>query len=256
VRSIESVLAQSFTEFEFFVVDDGSTDKSQDIISSYTNIYNLHQRQNLGVSAARNTAAKIANGQWLAFIDSDDEWLPHKLEKQFEFIHDNSECKIVHGEEEWIRNGVRVNPKKVHAKGGGDQFERSCELCVISPSTVVLETNSFFELGMFREDFPVCEDYDLWLKYTARMNVGFIEEPLIRKYGGHQDQLSAKYKAMDYYRVMALDDILNQKGISLEHFETARETLVKKCEILMQGYEKHQNLENFDQVQSLYNLYH
>jgi hypothetical protein len=146
--------------------------------------------------------------------------------------------------------------KKVHAKGGGDQFERSCELCVISPSTVVLETNSFFELGMFREDFPVCEDYDLWLKYTARMNVGFIEEPLIRKYGGHQDQLSAKYKAMDYYRVMALDDILNQKGISLEHFETARETLVKKCEILMQGYEKHQNLENFDQVQSLYNLYH
>jgi glycosyltransferase involved in cell wall biosynthesis len=248
-RAIKSVLDQSYSNFELIIVNDGSNDKTKESILSFTDqriVY--YEQENLGVSIARNNGAKIAKAPYLAFLDSDDEWLGTKLEKQFEYIDENPETKILHGEEQWVRNGKRVNPKKIHQKGGGDQFIPSLSLCLISPSTVVLDKQSFFDLGCFREDFKVCEDYDLWLKYTSLYNVGFIKDPLIIKYGGHEDQLSQKYHSMDMYRIKSLLWILENRDLSKTRKENLLEVLDNKITILKKGFAKHQRLQELNEL--------
>lgn len=238
-RAINSVLNQTYKNIELIIIDDGSTDETQELLDQL-NLESI-KTTNGGVSKARNLGIQQAQGKWLAFLDSDDEWLPEKLEKQIAFSNANPNINIIHGEEIWIRNGVRVNPKHKHKKGGGDQFLPSLKLCAISPSTVMLKKSIFNEHILFREDFPCCEDYDLWLRLTSVMNVGFIDEFLIKKYGGHEDQLSQKYKAMDYWRVKSIDWIFKNRDLSTERKNAALEELFKKSKVLLKGYEKHDN---------------
>lgn len=253
-RAIESVLKQSFADFEMIVVNDGSTDHTKTVLEKYKNILVLDTPNN-GVSSARNFAVKNSNGKWLAFLDSDDEWLSDKLKLQKEYIDKNPNSVLVHGEEIWIRKGVRVNPMKKHAKGGGDQFLASLKLCAISPSAAVIRKDIFVELDMFREDYPACEDYDLWLKLTSLYEVGFIEDFLVKKYGGHEDQLSTKYVAMDYWRVKSIDWILKNRNLSEEKRIIAIKVLTKKAEVLIKGYKKHNNLKHLPKIESILNHY-
>lgn len=252
MRAMESVLAQTLEPLELIVVDDGSEDETQALVQSWAtkvagklNV-KLLQGANQGVSAARNWGVAESQGEWLAFLDSDDEWLPAKLEKQMQLATDQDHS-IVHGEEIWIRKGVRVNPMKKHQKKGGDVFDDAVRLCCISPSTVVLKKSLFLKQGGFRDDFPVCEDYDLWLKITAFEQVGFVQDPVIKKYGGHEDQLSRQYFAMDHWRILALHSIL-QENLEPAKRKMAWDEMQKKINILLKGYRKHQNLRHYDEV--------
>lgn len=256
-RAVDSVLDQTYRDWELIIIDDGSTDETWSYLNSleHPQIV-IEQTQNRGVSAARNLAVSMSKGEWLSFLDSDDYWLPQKLQKQASFINENSNYQIVHTDEVWIRNGVRVNPMKKHAKSGGDLFEKCLPLCCISPSCVTLKRDLFLREGGFREDFPVCEDYDLWLKICAGHAVGYIEEKLVVKTGGHADQLSRKFHSMDYYRVRALDYVLSHKPLSQKQKSAAIQVLQRKCEVLLRGYQKHGNLKNESEVKSLQFRYH
>lgn len=252
-RAVESVLAQSYKNWELIIVDDGSTDHTAEILKAYSQNPQIKiiRTSNQGVSAARNKAIGQAQGLWVAFLDSDDQWLEDKLEKQVEYTLKHPEIKIIHGEEIWIRNGVRVNPMKKHKKAGGQIFSQALKLCCISPSTVLVKKDLFNEVGMFREDFPVCEDYDLWLKICSKYPIGFVEDFLIKKYGGHDDQLSKKMKAMDYWRVLAIADCIKYQELTLEQKAEALSEFDKKTKILLKGYRKHQNLMSYDDVFNL-----
>ena len=186
----------------------------------------------------------------ICFLDSDDEWLHTKLEKQIH-VYKEHKLPVIHTEEIWIRKGVRVNPKKKHKKYGGRVFKPSLFLCAMSPSSIMIEKSVFETVGTFREDFTVCEDYDLWLKIASRYEVSFIKEPLIKKYGGHEDQLSRKFVAMDYFRVKTLHSLKNSPFLTKEERHLLHQTLQKKCKILLQGYKKHSNLTNFKEVHSI-----
>lgn len=248
-RAIDSVLGQTFKDWELIIVDDGSTDETSELLQSHSHeSLSIYRTSNQGVSAARNLGLQKAHGEWVAFLDSDDEWLPEKLAKQMAYAEAHPDILIVHGEEIWVRNGVRVNPMKKHQKRGGDIFGDAVKLCCISPSTVLLKKSLLLDLGGFREDYPVCEDYDLWLKITCKHPVGFIEDFLIKKYGGHEDQLSRKYFAMDYWRVKSLSHILGELKNDLNKYEVAQKELNKKSNVLLKGYRKHQNLENYQEV--------
>ncbi|MCB9095883.1 MAG: glycosyltransferase [Halobacteriovoraceae bacterium] len=249
-RAVESVLGQTDQDFELIIVDDGSSDSTHKYLEQLpATIKMIKNSENKGVSFSRNRGVEQSYAPWLCFLDSDDEWLPHKLKRQKEFILQHPEFSILHGEERWVRNGVRVNPMKKHQKSGGDLFEASLHLCLISPSTVCLSRKLFEEMGGFREDFPVCEDYDLWLKITSAYQVGFIPDELIIKYGGHCDQLSRKYKAMDYYRVKSMQWIYeNRKTLSDLQRSQLIDVLTQKAEILINGYKKHQNYSNLEEV--------
>jgi glycosyltransferase involved in cell wall biosynthesis len=249
-RAIRSVLEQTYGEWELLVVDDASQDDTPALVRREFGaaVRLIELPKNVGVSAARNRGIKEARGEWLAFLDSDDEWLPHKLEKQRAALL-ASPREICHTDEVWVRNGVRVNPHKHHQKYGGDIFFKALSLCVMSPSSIVIHRRVFEEVGLFDEALPACEDYDLWLRIAARYEVFYQEEKLIIKYGGHEDQLSQAYYAMDRFRVYSLDKLLGaMPELEAEKREAARDMLMRKAKIVHKGAKKR---DNKDLVQSM-----
>ncbi|MEJ5273281.1 MAG: glycosyltransferase family 2 protein [Spirochaetota bacterium] len=255
-RAVESVIKQTYENFEIIVVDDGSEQSVRNINRRFLEkvkrrkyfegdgkVIYLENERNFGVSYSRNKGIKEAKGDFIALLDSDDEWLEQKLELQVKFF-DKTNFRVVHTEEIWVRRGVRVNPMKKHKKEGGDIFFRSLELCLMSPSSIMLKKSIFDDYGYFDESLPVCEDYDLWLRITSKENVGFIESPLIIKYGGHSDQLSRKYEAMDRWRVISLIKLLNSKQLSeLQEIEV-KKIIEKKAKILYNGAVKRKRYDD------------
>jgi glycosyltransferase involved in cell wall biosynthesis len=230
-RAVISVLNQSFKDFEIIVVDDGSSDNSAKVAKEF-NIKVVSQ-PNRGVAAARNAGIKEAKGEIIAFLDSDDEWKKDKLKIQNEFFLKNLDYKIHQTDEIWIRDGKFLNKRKIHEKKEGKIFKESCKLCLISPSAVAIKKELFNEVGLFDEEFTVCEDYDLWLRITKKNLVGFSKDKMVIKYGGHKDQLSKRYYAMDRFRIKAL---LKHKD-SIDALLEAK----NKCNILLKGAYKHKN---------------
>ena len=116
-RAIESVLKQTFINFEIILVDDGSTDNTQELIENkYFGRLKYLKSENRGVSAARNLGIRASMGDWIAFLDSDDEWLSDHLERQWDYHLKKSDIRLIHGEEIWIRNGQHLNHKKKASK--------------------------------------------------------------------------------------------------------------------------------------------
>lgn len=240
-RALESVQRQSHQPVETIVVDDGSTDGTAAMMQANFPACRYLPQENLGVSSARNRGIEAATGEWLAFLDSDDEWLPTKLAAQKAALETAPEVKLCHTEEIWIRNGRRVNPMKKHTKTGGYIFRQCLPLCAISPSSVIIHRSIFEEVGLFDEDLPACEDYDLWLRICARHPVAFIETPQIIKYGGHEDQLSRRHWGMDRFRIQALEKIIAEPKLSTENRQAALQMLISKAGIFAQGAEKRDN---------------
>ncbi len=253
IKAIESVLSQTYQNFVLHIVDDGSTDHTQLVLNQYRNHpkIKLYYQNNSGVSSARNQAAKNSNGQWISFLDSDDEWMPEKLQTQIIYLVQNQECQFLHSEELWIRNGVRVNPKIKHLKSNTNIFLRSLEFCIISPSTVILSRNLFFTHGGFDETMLVCEDYDLWLKILLKEEIGFIPTALIEKHGGHADQLSTKFIAMDYWRIKSLVALYRSHESNAEQKMNIKEVVKRKSHLLLKNYIKHENQKSFDEISSM-----
>ena len=255
-QSIQSVLGQSFLDFELIVVDDASDDATAKILESYSGkLRSITFAKNMGVSAARNIAISNCNSEWVAFLDSDDFWHPDKLEKQIAQTAIRTEYPIHFTDEIWIRNGIRVNPKKRHQKREGWIFKPSLELCLMSPSTVLMRLELFEVHGMFDENLPICEDYDLWLRLTARHPVALLNEKLMTRHGGHADQLSRSECAIDRYRVQSIIKILNTEKISPENRSAAIAVLRKKCEILINGLRKRGKLKEVEKYEKLINKY-
>ncbi|MEQ1619894.1 MAG: glycosyltransferase [Methylococcales bacterium] len=234
-RALRSVFSQNRLPAEVIVVDDGSTDETVAMLNKvFPQVITVHQA-NGGVSRARNLGIQHASGDWLAFLDSDDEWLPGKLHQQLSALTDNLDHKICHTEEQWIRNGIRVNPAKQYAKKGGWIFSDCLALCAISPSTAMIHRSVFDDIGTFDENLPACEDYDLWLRISAKYPVLLIEEPQIRKHGGHEDQLSLAYWGMDRFRLVALQKIIDSSELCDENRQAALEMLLYKAAIYLNG---------------------
>jgi GT2 family glycosyltransferase len=154
------------------------------------------------------------------------------------FFQAHPDAQICHTEEIWLRNGIRVNPHRKHRKPSGDIFARSLDLCLVSPSAVMLRRTFFEQLGGFDENLPACEDYDLWLRIAAREPVHLLNEPLVIKRGGHADQLSHRFWGMDRFRVQTLSKLLKSGTLSLAQRAQAVATLQAKCAILVQGARK------------------
>ncbi len=238
--ALESVRAQTYPYYELIVVDDG-TDDGIDIpplLWGARRSRLIRLDINWGVSKARNTGASAAQGPLLAFLDSDDRWHKEKLEKQVAWLRDNPSYRIVQSREIWIRKGVRVNPPRTHVKKQGDIFAQSLERCMVTPSSVMLQKSLFDEVGGFNESLPACEDYDLWLRITSRHPVGLIDEELLTRYGGHNDQLSSTVFALDRFRIRALLNLLANERLTDKQRQLVNRCLTKKATILANGYKK------------------
>jgi glycosyltransferase involved in cell wall biosynthesis len=249
-EAVDSVLAQDYREFELIVVDDGSTDNTPEILDAYGGTIKVFRQENKGVSAARNRGIAEASGRFIAFLDSDDLWLPQKLSRQVEFFNTTPDALICQTEEVWIRSGVRVNPKKRHKKPSGMIFEPSLALCLVSPSAVMIRRSLLEIVGNFDEALPACEDYDLWLRISCRFPVYHIDTPLIIKRGGHEDQLSASF-GLDRFRIKAIKKIMESGFLSKGQYAAAVKTLKEKCNIYAAGCRKRGRIDEANYFISL-----
>ncbi|MGD9038317.1 MAG: glycosyltransferase family A protein [Desulfobacteraceae bacterium] len=236
LRAISSVLYQTFTDFEVIVVDDGSDDETAECLKSLTDhIKYIRHLDNLGVSAARNRGIAASRYPFIAFLDSDDYWLPGKLSTQMAFFDAKPEAVACQTDEIWIRNGVRVNPGKRHLKPSGDIFFPSLRLCLVSPSAVMLKRSVLDEVGLFDEDLPACEDYELWLRISCRYPIHLILRQLVVKEGGNPDQLSSKVKGLDRFRIKALVKLLRGRKLNDAQLQATLHELTTKCQIYGSG---------------------
>lgn len=239
------------------IVDDGSTDETEAVVSqlSAKSPIPIHyeKKQNGGVSSARNLGVarsrELGNYSWLAFLDSDDAWLPQKISLQVALADRLPHLRIIHGNERWYRDGKFLNQKKYHAKSGGFIYEKCLERCLISPSAVVIRGDLMEELRGFREDYAVCEDYEMWLRITSNEEVGFVDDAIIEKYGGHKDQLSQKFKAMDVWRVKAMTEVIASGKLTSEQLIATQNQIAKKSKILQLGFEKRNQKFRLDDLE-------
>ena len=241
-RALESVINQSYKPSEIIVVDNGSSDGTLEFLGKNFPSVTILEEKKLGVSAARNKGIKHSTFQWVALLDSDDEWFLNKLEAQIDVLKKPSNnYRLSHTDEVWIKNGKQLNQMKKHKKIGGDIFDKCLSICCISPSSVLIHKSLFDELGYFDETLPVCEDYDLWLKFCSKENVHFINKKLILKYGGHSDQLSKAYWGMDRFRVKCIENLIFNYDLNSNQRQKAIKSLIKKIKIILNGAYKRNN---------------
>lgn len=248
-RAIESVLSQTWRDFELYIIDDGSTDGTPDlpiIKNPNPRLRFIRYDKNRGVSFARNAGVRETGSPWIAFLDSDDEWLPQKLEKQMAYASARPGIMLNQTKEFWIRNGIRVNPPKTHEKSCGDLFAASLRRCMITPSSVMLKRELFQSIGGFNESLFACEDYDLWLRITCCNRIGFVDEYLLRRYGGHDDQLSATVPVLDRFRIKSILDLLSGDCLTSEQKKIAKTRLIELATIVAEGSIKHGKPEEYE----------
>lgn len=251
-QAIDSVLAQTYGNFELIVVDDGSTDGTQALLASYGKALISLRQENRGPAAARNAGIRSARHSLLAFLDSDDQFTRNKLALQVAAMEEQPGLLISHTQETWFRNGQYLNQKKRHSKESGDIFVRSLELCVVGMSTVMARRELFDLVGLFDESFPCCEDYELWLRTSVAHPFLLVDAPLTVKHGGRPDQVSVRYQTgMDRFRIQALEKLLVCTPLTPDQTRLAREELVRKALIYGNGCLKHGRSEEGQRTLSL-----
>ena len=250
LRFLENLSRQSYKKFTTVVVDDGSTDDTAEKLSAIDDprLIILHM-ENGGVSAARNFAVENSCGSYIALLDSDDEWLPEKLEKQLEFMESEG-LEISQTDEIWIRKGKRVNQCKKHEKPEGFFFERSLAMCMVSPSCVMF-TRKFREtVGAFDERMAACEDYDLWLR-GSMFPVGLLRERLTVKHGGRDDQLSNSVGCLDLYRMYSIAKLLASSKLDAGQRKSALAELERKSGYFCGGCRKRDKVNLAKKIEQL-----
>jgi len=182
-KAIESVLAQTYKDYEIIIVDDGSIDNTKQVLEPYMNRIRYICQGNGGVSAARNTGIKAAKGKWIAFLDSDDRWLPHKLACQMEFIRDTTAkvcfTNVTHVHEPEPLMQVNCNKGgATHVKLFSEPFDlildKSCRLYV---QTMLIEHNLLERAECFDESLTVAEDTRLIFRLAFKTPFAYISEP-------------------------------------------------------------------------------
>lgn len=252
-EALLSVFNQTFKDYEVIVYDDGSTDETDRMLHTFKRFYPVKyilSPINKGPAYSRNKAVEASRGNFIAFLDSDDLWLKNKLKIQYTFMREKK-VRICQTDEIWLRNGKKINPMKKHQKFSGDIFERSLDLCLVSPSAVMFEKSLFEEHGGFDENLIACEDYDLWLRISIKEHIYLIAKKLVIKRGGHSDQLSHIIPYLDRFRIYSMKKLLQHNHVRGEKAKIVKNKLIQKCHIMVNGLkkkEKHEEAQYYERL--------
>ena len=229
-EAIDSVLSQDYPNKELIVVDDGSTDETVEIIKSYGDQVRLLQQNNLGPAAARNAGISLAQGQYIAFLDSDDLWLPGKLTVQVAYLEAHPEVSLVHVDIfYWFRDSdgkfsmpvvpdPPINPMdgtyeiKLDEQESGWVYHHLLFRPVLSTITAMLRRSLLDEVGLFDVSLKRGEDYDLWFRASRVTPIHKLVFPgaLYRHHGDN----SAKQYPDDNYELQVIERAIQRWGMT------------------------------------------
>ncbi len=234
--SIESVLNQTYGNLEVIIMDDASEDGTEEYVKGMEDNRIRYRKSgiNMGPAAARNLGAELATGEYLAFQDSDDEWLPDKLEKQMELMLKDEELSLVYcefgmyqGEELRIRIPFREIP---YDQKCGDLFSYLLLYPLISTQTMVVKREAFLEEQGFNETLKAYEDFEFTLRFSRRNRIGFVEETLVRV-NSSPDSVNKRFAERSHAQFFMAREMLEPLR--------ERDLLWQKLEIILQEAELH-----------------
>jgi len=236
-EAIQSVLDQAFGDFELIVVDDGSTDSTREVVSSFidTRVRYIYQ-ENGGVSSARNTGIKASEAEYIAFIDSDDIWLPGNLELKVKLLDSRPEVGLVCSDAYFFDNntgttlGRRWHDRTLHDWVNLEKIAKQPlkELlykgCFIMPQATMIRRRVFATVGYFDESLPTSEDWDLFVRIFQRFPLEIIDIPLL-KIRRHGTSLSENQEKVYRGAVVAVNKAIGSGSFSGEELKLLKERL-------------------------------
>ena len=181
-EALRSVLCQTYSNLEVHLVDDGSTDGTQDAISPYMSDPRIHyhRQNNRGQACAKNAGLRLATGDYVAFLDADDKWMPEKLARQIPKFASSSKIGVVYSPAVFIdANGATINLEYAPTRYRGKVTTQLLfENFLCFPSAIV-RRQCFQSVGMFDESLPMSIDYDLWLRLSTQYDFDYTDEPTL-----------------------------------------------------------------------------
>lgn len=250
-RAIYSAIIQDYPNKEIIIVDDHSSDLSKFAYELFKDkIRVIYHEENKGAAAARNTGIMAAKGEYIAFLDSDDYWLPQKLSIQIRYMLD-TKAFVSQTQEYWIRRGRRVNPNKENQKRGGDLFGISLRRSYVSPSCVMIKREVFWKVGLFCEELEAAEDYELWLRIGSLYPIELIDKPLVVREMGKRPHLSQRPEGMEFWRIMALLRLTLSWHLPLEKKREVLRELSKKLKVYGKGAQKRGKIYMFRLISAM-----
>lgn len=238
-EAIESVLAQTYKDYEIIVVDDGSTDNTSEILSNFGDqISVIYHRENRGLSAARNTGIRISKGKYLAFLDADDVWMPDKLRLQVKLLDQNSDVGLVFSDMTYFgkRCGSEKRAFQEVSPSSGKVFKDLFVKDFIPMPTVIVRKICFEKVGLFDESLTSCEDHDMWLRIAKFFKVDYVDASL-GKYRLHQRNMSKKREKMLTQLIRVQEKTLKSNPYLLSEVGS---TILNRC-----YYQLYKNLGKF-----------
>jgi len=242
-EAIESVLNQTYKDFEIIVVDDGSTDNTKEVIKPYLNKIKYIYQQNSGPSSARNRGIKEAKGEYIAFLDADDIWLPQKLELQIKFMEKEKEVGLIFSDmilfnekgiiknsflkEKLFFNKLSIKPLSSTEKVIYDNvFNALLQENFIPTNTVIVKKECFNKVGFFDETLFSVEDRDMWLRIGLFYDIGFINFPLVLT-RFHETNISANQELALKSRLKVMKKFLNYSNLPIKSKKIIKQTINK-----------------------------
>ncbi len=179
-EGVESVLAQTCTDFELIVVDDGSSDNIAEVLAPYSDQLTFVQQSNAGSAAARNHGIRLAKGACIAFLDADDLWMPDKLERQLVCFANHPEAGMVYGPHLRVEKDGIERPSRREALPSGQIFAELFFKNWVATSSVVLTRETVETVGVFDESLRRAQDHDLWLRVAHAYPCYALDWPVVK----------------------------------------------------------------------------
>jgi glycosyltransferase involved in cell wall biosynthesis len=233
-RAIDSVLSQTYLDYEIIVVDDGSTDNTAEVVKSYSSKVRYIYQKNAGDGPARNTGIAAAKGDWIAFLDHDDEWLPEKLQLQIDLLNRHPDLRwcAANYYTRYVKRQVPVGDVKLLSNVLGEKnyfdnfFTAVCKSgCALVTSTVIVHKEVFQKAGIFDSCWLCCADFDMWWRIAYQYpRIGYFAQPLVIMHLDVQPETNIRIhlrntRAKDVLKLIARHLELAQQYGSMNEFK-------------------------------------
>ncbi|MGL4503388.1 MAG: glycosyltransferase [Planktothrix sp.] len=219
-ETIESVLNQTFQDLELIVINDGSVDKTLEVISSFSDArIQVFSYSNSGAQKSRNRGISHASGEYLSFLDSDDMWEPEKLEFQLKALQENSEAAVAYSWTNWIDESGKFLRRGSYISKTGDIFANLLLVDFIeNGSNPLIRANAMAEVGYFDESLVGGQDWDMWLRLAARYPFVAVPYPHIL-YRQSANSWSSNVERQESGFLQVIEKALNQESQRVSHLK-------------------------------------